>query len=162
MLTIVNGRVQPSLTPPSLTLVYMATLTSRLKEAMGTKVSQADLARACQISRAAVTKWMSGGVDDLKMAHLFAVARLCGVEPEWLALGTGQKERGSAPTPPDMDHRHLALLQAYLRLPEEQRFVVRMLIETLDGAQNPRLHQFMRQLEEHNHVRDRPAKQRAT
>lgn len=97
------------------------------------------------------------------MAHLFAVARVCNVEPEWLALGTGQKVRGGPqPASPGIERRHLALLQAYLRLPEEQGFVVRMLIETLDGAQNPRLQKFMRQLEDFNHARDRAAAKQKT
>lgn len=153
----------------------MTSLTDRLKEAMGKDVSQADLARACGISRAAVTKWMSGAVDDLKMAHLFTVSRLCGVNPEWLALGTGRKGPslaggGSAAVvaegsvhydaEPSIEHRHRALLQAYQSLPEETRFAVRMLIETLAGAQNPRMHAFMRELEQFNHKRDSAKKPR--
>jgi len=56
---------------------------------------------------------------------------------------------------PRFERRHIALLQSYLSLPDEQRFAVRMLIETLAGAQNPRLQKFMRQIEDHNHVCDR-------
>lgn len=104
---------------------------------------------------------MSGSVDDLKMAHLFAVARLCGVNAEWLALGTGPRSGagGAAVAEPTTHYevteaRHRALLQAYLSLSEEVRFAVRMLIETLAGAQNPRMHAFMRELEQFNHKRD--------
>jgi transcriptional regulator with XRE-family HTH domain len=147
------------------------TLSERLREAIGKEVTQADLARACKISRAAVTKWMDGSVDDLKTAHLFAVARLCNVDAEWLGLGTGPKrrsvtsiadgatpeyttsERASSPQP-TFENRHVALLQAYLTLPRDTRSAVRMLIETLAGVRNPAMREFTRKMEDHNHRRD--------
>ncbi len=69
-------------------------------------------------------------------------------------------ERPPRNTMPKVEPRHLALLQAYLSLPEETRFAVRMLIETLAGAQNPRMHAFMRELEQFNHKRDAKVKVR--
>lgn len=174
MLTIVSVLMQPGLTHGPLTSVDMSTLSERLTLAMGSTVKQADLARACGVSRAAVTKWLSGSLKDLKMAHLFAAARCCGVEAEWLALDQGpmrheQSVRATSAAPSPFEQRHLSLLRLYLTLPDEQRFAVRMLIETLSGAQNPRLHRFMQQIEAFNHERDgttpappekRPAKRR--
>lgn len=160
MLTRVNQRLQPELAITPLTSVDMTTLADRLRQAMGDTVKPVDLARACGISRAAVTKWFSGSLKDLKLENLFAVAKLCSVEPEWLALGSGPMRPGEEPLQPTragsaLERRHRALLEAYLSLPDEQRFAVRTLIETLAGAQNPRLHQFMQQTEARNHVRDK-------
>ena len=55
------------------------------------KISQAALARACGVSRNAVSMWESGETKSLDAAYLFSAARMLGVNPEWLATGNGGK-----------------------------------------------------------------------
>lgn len=65
-------------------------LNERIKFArMAASLTQADLARACKVSRAAVNGWESGNVKNLRNAHLFAVSRATGYSPEWIATERG-------------------------------------------------------------------------
>lgn len=57
------------------------------------------------------------------------------------------------PVAPYMERQHIALLQAYLSLAPEIRFSLRMLIESLAGAKNPRMAKFMAEIEAFNHKR---------
>ena len=52
-------------------------------------LTQAELARVCKVSRAAVNGWESGSVKNLRNAHLFAVSKATGYSPEWLATERG-------------------------------------------------------------------------
>jgi transcriptional regulator with XRE-family HTH domain len=64
------------------------TLAGRLKWAFergtlnGTKV-----ASAYGVTRAAVSGWLTGRTDNIKLETFFAVAGVLGVDPEWLATG---------------------------------------------------------------------------
>ncbi len=125
---------------------------TRLRELAGT--NQAALARRIGRSQS----FLNSLLNDEKKSFGEKLARdiehRLQLYPGWL----DRPEDGAAATPPSSDsgieRRHLALLQSYLSLPEETRFAVRMLIETLAGAQNPRLHRFMQQIEAFNHERD--------
>ena len=83
------------------------------------------------------------------------LARRAGVDVDYLHTGRPSKRSDSSDnTDAVLEPRHRALLQPCLSLPDAQRLAVRMLIETLAGAQNPRMHRFMQQIEDRNHVRD--------
>ena len=52
-------------------------------------ISSSELARAVGVTSAAVSRWENGLVKNLKMEHLFTIARLLNLNPEWLATGRG-------------------------------------------------------------------------
>ena len=118
----------------------MSTLQSRLQAAMElSERKPADLAAACRISRAAVSKWFQPASKNLKMEHLFTVADLCGVDARWLATGRGQPRRHQLTKPgDDIPQRRLDLIRMYGRLPDEVRAPIRALIETLAYLHHPR------------------------
>jgi transcriptional regulator with XRE-family HTH domain len=74
----------------------LATLAERLTDAMGEDVSASDLARACNVSPAAVSKWLDGRTKDLKADTLAAAARALGVRDDWLRTGRLPRERTGA------------------------------------------------------------------
>lgn len=141
MLTALTSETQPQSTQPELTSRAVTTLQQRLKRAMkngDAEILPADLARACDISPSAVSKWFDN-VKELKAAHVFAVAKLCKVDAEWLATGNGKPElpkpSGRAADIPD--HR-LALIRQYGQLPDAVRYHIRGLIQTLAIASSDR------------------------
>lgn len=72
----------------------MSLLEERIFEARrdaGMKAS--NLARMVGVTSAAVSRWEKGLVKNLRMEHLFTIARLLNVDPEWLATGRGHKKR---------------------------------------------------------------------
>lgn len=94
--TIVKTALQPRCQPKTLTLVDMdkhATIADRLKEAMkdADDTSASDLARACNVSPAAVHKWLNGGKMSADTSA--AAARALGVREEWLRTGKLPRER---------------------------------------------------------------------
>jgi transcriptional regulator with XRE-family HTH domain len=94
-LTTVHSRMQPQSKTAVLTLVQMdnlATLADRLKDAMGTDISASDLARACGISPAAVSKWLDGRTKRLSAENYEAAAQKLGVRVFWLRTGKGPRQ----------------------------------------------------------------------
>lgn len=69
------------------------------------KISQAALAKACGVSRNAVSMWESGETKSLDAAYLFNAAGALGVNPKWLATGNGSKLPTTA-QPPLSDNAH--------------------------------------------------------
>ena len=70
-----------------------STFTARLKE-LTTDIGrgwQADLARRCGVTRAAITNWLSGRNKGIESTHLFTIADYFRVNARWLALGAGPK-----------------------------------------------------------------------
>jgi transcriptional regulator with XRE-family HTH domain len=65
------------------------TLAERLQTALSKKdgATQADLARACHVSRSSVTDWLNGDIKELKADSLVRAARFLEVRPEWLLWG---------------------------------------------------------------------------
>lgn len=53
-------------------------------------MSPADLARAIGLSRAAVSKWMTGDTKSVRPDNLFKAADHLRVNPRWLATGQGE------------------------------------------------------------------------
>lgn len=150
MLTTVRRELQLRLAAESLTLVTMSTLQDRLEKAMDhAKKKQADLARACGISTAAVAKWFGGNAKNLKMEHLFSVADECQVSARWLGTGKGPMSAGDKPDPNQgasagIPKRRIELIQMYGRLPDEVRLSIRQLIETLAWMQHPRKDEYLK------------------
>lgn len=93
--TTVKNALQPRCQPMHLTLVDMdkfATIADRLRASMTESgVSGSELARACDVSPAAVHKWLNGG--KLSADNSAAAARALGVREEWLRTGKLPKER---------------------------------------------------------------------
>lgn len=104
------------------------------------KVTRPQLMAACGVSAEAVSKWLLGKSDNLKANHAFTIAKLCGVNAEWLATGKGKPY----PNPvqnmvgPLIEPKHLDLIRMYRRLPPEARLPVRQLIEVLAAAHRER------------------------
>jgi len=76
--------------------LYMATIGDRLKFALdaksdrsGTRYTASDLARACGVTRQAVSQWMRGQSTNIRPDNLVCVADWLGVEVRWLATGDG-------------------------------------------------------------------------
>ena len=71
----------------------MSLLENRIYEArQESGISASNLARMVGVTSAAVSRWEKGLVKNLRMEHLFAIARLLDVNPEWLATGRGGKK----------------------------------------------------------------------
>lgn len=157
MLTIVSSESQPQFTVPLLTSLYMPTLKERLIHAMGERFSKAQLAKECDISRAAVAKWFNERTKKIEAEYVFKLARLMNVDPEWLATGLGKPERGVAQTRADIkeipSHR-LELIRRYGNLPQELRFPIRQLIETLSAAVSENYAKWSMEMQEKAKERD--------
>jgi transcriptional regulator with XRE-family HTH domain len=77
-------------------IAFMSTtLAMRIRKAREQAgMTQADLARnvsslstETRVTRSAVSQWESGDVKDLRVANLFAVAKVTGADIYWLGLG---------------------------------------------------------------------------
>lgn len=111
--TVVQTRMQPQSKTAVLTSVHMeklATLAERLTDAMGQEISASDLARACDVSPAAVSKWLDGRTKALKADTLASAARALGVREEWLRTGKLPRERQNAEEDRQVD-RVITLLE---------------------------------------------------
>jgi transcriptional regulator with XRE-family HTH domain len=74
----------------------MDTIGDRLKFALdaksdraGTRYTASDLARACGVTRQAVSQWILGQSTNIRPDNLICVADWLGVEVRWLATGDG-------------------------------------------------------------------------
>lgn len=71
-------------------LLLLLLLSDRLKLAMTeANAKPADLARACGVSTASVSDWLSGESKSIKAANLLKAAKFLNVSPDWLATGQG-------------------------------------------------------------------------
>jgi SOS-response transcriptional repressor LexA len=52
-------------------------------------LSQAGLARACEIARSSVNAWVKGGTDSIDGKYLTSAAMYLHVDPHWLSTGEG-------------------------------------------------------------------------
>lgn len=135
MLTRVHHGTQPQFTHSGLTYVHMGTLLSRLKDSCGKRqMNKAAIAKACGVSRTAVTKWFKGG--DIKAKHIFRIADLCGVRPRWLALGEGPREPLKAVQ--RLSEGAVELAQMYDALPVQVQENVMDLVLTLTHPKLPK------------------------
>lgn len=107
-LTALKSRTQPQFKRHALTSVDMekfATLAERLDDAMkAVDVSGSDLARACGVSPAAVSKWLDGTTKKLSADNYASAARALGVREEWLRTGRLPRDREHAEEDRQVDH----------------------------------------------------------
>lgn len=99
ILTELKFAAQPHSSFPRVTSAAMdkyATLKERLEAAMGDKIIATELARACGVSDAAVSKWLDGTTKKLSADNYAAAARALGVRDEWLRTGRLPMERENA------------------------------------------------------------------
>lgn len=70
-------------------------LSDRVREAIETsKKSKADIARACEVTNAAVTHWISGGTKSMKADTALALEEATGYRARWILYGKGTKKLG--------------------------------------------------------------------
>jgi SOS-response transcriptional repressor LexA len=70
-------------------MLNMKQLNERLRHAL-TRISasQTELAKACGVTKGAVSQWLNGTVRTLEGMNLISAAKFLKVRPEWLADGT--------------------------------------------------------------------------
>lgn len=89
----------------------MTTLAQRMKEAIDDAgVKPADVARACKITAASVSNWLSGETKSLKASTALRAADFLGVNQAWLAEGRGPKRSDSRDAYHAHDKSDVALL----------------------------------------------------
>jgi len=70
----------------------MSTLKDRIQEAVAFSGKRpAQIARECGVTPAAVSMWMDGTTQNLRMEQLFALADATGYEARWIATGDGER-----------------------------------------------------------------------
>ena len=116
----------------------MNTLTDRIRAAREEAgLSQTDVARALRISASAVNQWEHGFSKNIKLLNFFALARLLGQDPHWLATGKALSGvRGIAAMPPAPDFpaptgEERALLHYVRQLPTTLRSVLLRFVRRL-------------------------------
>lgn len=71
----------------------MKTLAERLQWAIDQAgIKKTELARACGVTRGAVSQWFNGGTLSLEGSNLTNAAKATGINPHWLATGTGSRK----------------------------------------------------------------------
>lgn len=114
----------------------MSSLSERIKERMAaTGFTNAKLAAACKVRPPTSFNWASGKTKSIKGEPLLRAARALGVNPEWLATGSGRKfpEQPGASTsdagltsitqlpPPKLDPLTQDLLDLFSQLDTESK-----------------------------------------
>jgi transcriptional regulator with XRE-family HTH domain len=80
------------------------TLADRIREAFGTEVRPADIARATNCSRGAVTQWLNGSVHSLRAETATLMELATGYRASWIVSGKGPRKVGEAgPSSSDME-----------------------------------------------------------
>lgn len=130
--TTVDLLMQPQFITSVLTSVYMdTTLAERLDKALQTKGANAsDLADACDVSPAAVSKWLGKTepvTKTLTAANYVKAAKFLDVREEWLRTGKGPKDLAAA----DQEERQA---DRVLEMLENLRGPLAALITAIDGV----------------------------
>lgn len=106
----------------------MKTLAERLKYAMeilpSKKIKGVDLARAVGVKPPSVSDWLSGKSKTMEGENLLKASKFLGVNPAWLASGTGK---------PQIDHNQInnLILVEQLNNFEIHNKDIRHLVESL-------------------------------
>jgi transcriptional regulator with XRE-family HTH domain len=70
----------------------METINYRIRDAIQSDPrTQAEIARACHVTKATVNDWMQGRTKNIRPDNLFALADALGVSARWLATGQGSR-----------------------------------------------------------------------
>ncbi len=103
-------------------------------------LSQADVAKSLCLSRSAVNQWEQGLSKNIRLSHFFALARLLGQDPKWLATGQvfprAREPVVMSPTPdyPSLTSEEKALLHQIRRLPGTLRKGLLKFLRALDDV----------------------------
>jgi len=118
----------------------MSTLTDRIRAARKKAgLTQSDVAKALRISASAVNQWEQGFTKSIKLNHFFALARLLGQDPQWLATGKADvRARATAlipqtPDTPAPTSEERALLHYIRQMPDTLR---KLVLRFLGGLSN--------------------------
>lgn len=120
MLTLkVNNRSM--LTTQESKIAYMKTIGDRIKQARtaNEKMTQAELAKLCGVSRSAVTQWESGQSKTLKPENLLCVADKTGFSIRWLITGKGEERQHSVKLVPTAASKSKTINSLVHQLAEE-------------------------------------------
>ncbi len=116
------------------------TIGARIKQARERiGMSQTRLAELLGVTRSACSQWESAGGTSPKRDRLEEIARLLGVNYEWLATGGGPIQRGERWSVREGDSTqrlalaadHLEILEIYDRLSPERRHTLVAFLRTL-------------------------------
>lgn len=77
----------PDFLPAAMTLLGQRIKTARTEKGL----KQHELADLVGVQKSAVSQWESGTIKSIDSVHLIRTAIALGVNPVWLALGTGKK-----------------------------------------------------------------------
>jgi SOS-response transcriptional repressor LexA len=92
MFTMLNNNIASTLNTKGFSLLTMTTLAERLQWAIDRAgIKKIDLAKACGVSRGAVSQWFNGSTKSLEGTNLTNAAKATGVNPHWLATGLGAR-----------------------------------------------------------------------
>lgn len=92
--------------------------------------TQAQFARAIGVSKSAVSQWEKGGVQNVRLGNLFAVARVLNKDIRELVFGdSGHQVADSSYA--ELSSQRQAMLRSYGELPEEVQANLRALIFSL-------------------------------
>ena len=117
----------------------MDTFAARLKYArQRAKLSQEELARKLDISKASISKIEMGLTKEVMMTTLFRIADALMIDPRWLATGSSPIAESSVGLPGDS-----ALIDAYGQLPKELKEPIKDLIEKAATASRQRYWQWI-------------------
>jgi transcriptional regulator with XRE-family HTH domain len=112
----------------------MDTFAQRLKYArQRAKMSQEELARKLDVSKAMISKVEMGLTQDVYMTTLFHMADAMSIDPRWLATGKSPVGETAIGLPGES-----GILEAWAELPEEIREPLRELVEKAAKASKQR------------------------
>lgn len=98
------GRVNDGIRPLVPSSNPMETMGDRIKQLLEAQaMSQAELGRRVNVTRAAVQKWISGDTANMENEKLLLVARELHTDPAYLVWGPDRKPAGAPTTPSGAD-----------------------------------------------------------
>ena len=117
----------------------MSILEDRIRSArLERGMSPSGLAKAVGVTSAAVSRWEKGQVKNLRMEHLFSIANLLQVDPEWLATGRGNKHKpvithggvqeDSTPYYSNLNNDEQLWVNIYRSIPAQSRKQIKVMI----------------------------------
>lgn len=99
------------------------TLADRIKDArIRAGLSQAELARRCDVSPSLLCNLENGKIKSLRHSTLLQMAKILGKSPEWLTFGNGHTKPSSARS----KFEHDFLVDFHNLSAAERKFVARM------------------------------------
>lgn len=114
-------------------LIQPMGLAKRIEEVMG-DLGPSEFARACGVSPASVTFWLSGDTKALKAAPVASMEEKFGYRASWIVFGRGPKKVDGAPEVPWELSEDIRKKLVILR-DEERRKVENVLRSSLDMPQ---------------------------